>query len=147
MPLPEITPTTPTSPTAPTPYLLASLYDNECAAVAVINRNINGQYQQQRVDITARPLRWDRKVGIFGFCHTITLRYQRGLPAGSFAIYAQDLASDGAPRPSPIRSPPTAKASSFVEPTSKHSARVTATHIVRWYARPIRTTPTSLTQP
>lgn len=79
------------------PYVLASLYDNECAAVAIINRNINGVYQQQHVDVSAQPLRWDRKVGVFGHCRSLTLRYQGGLPAGTFTVYAQDLATDDAP--------------------------------------------------
>ena len=95
LPLPEITGEGATAPDRP--YVLASLYDNECAAIAIINRNINGIYQQQRVDVSAQPLRWDRKVGIFGYLHTLTLRYQGGLPAGPFRVYAQDLASDETP--------------------------------------------------
>lgn len=79
------------------PYLLASLYDNECTAVSIINRNIKGIYQQKRVPVSIQPLRYDRKVGIFGYCQSLTLRYQYGLPSGSFTVYAQDLASDDAP--------------------------------------------------
>ena len=79
------------------PYLLASLYDNDCAALAIINRNIGGQYQQQKVDVSFEPLRWDRKVGIFGYCKTVTLKFQQGLPAGSFKVLAQDLATDESP--------------------------------------------------
>ncbi len=95
MPLPEITGEGATDPNRP--YFLASLYDNECAAVVIINRNINGLYQQQHVDVRALPLRWDRKVGIFGHCRSLTLNYQTGLPAGTFYVYAQDLATDDAP--------------------------------------------------
>lgn len=95
LPLPEITGEGATA--LDRPYVLASIYDNECAAVAIINRNINGIYQQKRVDVSAQPLRWDRKVGIFGYLHTLTLRYQGGLPASPFRIYAQDLASDETP--------------------------------------------------
>ena len=95
LPLPEITGKEATAPNRP--YVLASLYENECTSVAIINRNINGIYQQQRVDVMAQPLRWDRKVGIFGYCRTLILRYQGGLPAGPFCVYAQDLASDETP--------------------------------------------------
>ena len=95
MPLPEITGDGASAPNRP--YVLASLYDNECAAVAIINRNINGRYLQQRVDVSAQPLRWDRKVGVFGHCRSLTLRFQGGLPAGAFTVYAQDLATDDAP--------------------------------------------------
>lgn len=95
LPLPEITGEGATAPDLP--YVLASIYDNECAAVAIINRNINGIYQQKRVDVSTQPLRWDRKVGIFGYLHTLTLRYQGGLPASPFRIYAQDLATDETP--------------------------------------------------
>lgn len=35
--------------------------------------------------------------GIFGYLHTLTLRYQGGLLASPFRIYAQDLASDETP--------------------------------------------------
>lgn len=79
------------------PYVLASLYDNGCMAVAAINRNIAGEYQQQRVDVKVQPLRWDRKVGIFGYYHSLTLEYQNGLPQGKFKVFAQDLATDGKP--------------------------------------------------
>lgn len=79
------------------PYVLASLYDNECASVAVINRLINGDYKQQKVDVRIQPKRWDRKVGIFGYYHSLTLAYQNGLPEGKFKVFAQDLASDEAP--------------------------------------------------
>ncbi len=95
LPLPEITGKDATA--SDRPYVLASLYDNECTSVAIINRNINGIYQQQRVDVTVQPLRWDRKVGVFGYCRTITLRYQGGLPPCTFTVYAQDLATDEAP--------------------------------------------------
>lgn len=80
------------------PYVLASLYDNECAALAVINRNIAGVYQQQKVDVSFEPLRWDRKVGIFGYCKSVTLNYQQGLPSKPFKVFAQDLAVDEAPK-------------------------------------------------
>ena len=79
------------------PYVLASLYDNECASVAVINRLIDGDYKQHKVDVRVQPKRWDRKVGIFGHCHSLTLDYQNGLPDGKFKVFAQDLASDEAP--------------------------------------------------
>ena len=79
------------------PYLLASLYDNDCAALAIINRNIGGQYQQQKVDVSFEPLRWDRKVGIFGYCKSVTLKYQQGLPDTPFKVLAQDLATDEPP--------------------------------------------------
>ena len=79
------------------PYVLAALYDNDCAALAIVNRNIGGVYQSQRVDVSFQPLRYDRKVGIFGYCKSVTLNYQEGLPEGSFKVYAQDLASDDAP--------------------------------------------------
>ncbi len=79
------------------PYVLASLYDNDCAALAIVNRNIDGVYQSQRVDVSFQPLRWDRKVGIFGYCHSVTINYQQGLPDKPFKVYAQDLASDDAP--------------------------------------------------
>ena len=95
LPLPEIEGEAATAPDRP--YLLASLYDNECTAVSIINRNINGIYQQKRVPVSVQPLRYDRKVGIFGYCQSLTLRYQCGLPSGSFTVYAQDLASDDAP--------------------------------------------------
>ncbi|MBE6254741.1 MAG: hypothetical protein E7105_04425 [Prevotella sp.] len=95
MPLPVITGDGASVPDRP--YVLASLYDNECVAVAIINRNINGHYQQQHVDVSAQPLRWDRKVGIFGHCRSLTLNYQGGLPAGAFTVYAQDLATDEPP--------------------------------------------------
>lgn len=83
------------------PYVLASLYDNECASVAVINRLINGDYQQQKVDVRIQPKRWERKVGIFGHYHSLTLAYQNGLPEGKFKVFAQDLASDEAPQEIP----------------------------------------------
>lgn len=95
MPLPEITGTDNFNENRP--YVLASLYDNECTAVATINRNIGGEYQQQRVDVRVQPLRWDRKVGIFGYYHSLTLAYQNGLPQGKFKVFAQDLASDEKP--------------------------------------------------
>ena len=79
------------------PYVLASLYDNECASVAVINRLINGDYKRHKVDVRVKPKRWDRKVGIFGHYHSLTLDYQNGLPDGKFSVFAQDLASDDAP--------------------------------------------------
>lgn len=83
------------------PYVLASLYDNECTSVAVINRLIDGDYKQQKVDVRVQPLRWDRKVGIFGYYHSLTLAYQNGLPQGKFKIFAQDLASDDSPKEIP----------------------------------------------
>lgn len=95
LPLPVITGEHATD--AKRPYVLASLYDNECAAIAVVNRTIDGVYQKQRVDVAFQPLRYDRKVGIFGYCHTITLNYQQGLPEGSFKVLAQDLSTDDAP--------------------------------------------------
>ncbi len=83
------------------PYVLASLYDNECASVAVINRLIDGDYKQHKVDVRVQPKRWDRKVGIFGHYHSLTLAYQNGLPKGKFKVFAQDLASDEAPQEIP----------------------------------------------
>lgn len=83
------------------PYVLASLYDNECASVAVINRLIDGDYKQQKVDVRVQPKRWDRKVGIFGHYHSLTLAYQNGLPKGKFKVFAQDLVSDEAPQEIP----------------------------------------------
>lgn len=83
------------------PYVLASLYDNECTAVATINRNIDGEYQQEKVDVKVQPKRWDRKVGIFGYYHSLTLAYQNGLPEGKFKVFAQDLAVDGNPQEIP----------------------------------------------
>lgn len=83
------------------PYVLASLYDNECVSVAVINRLIDGDYKQQKVDVRVQPKRWDRKVGIFGHYHSLTLAYQNGLPKGKFKVFAQDLVSDGAPQEIP----------------------------------------------
>lgn len=83
------------------PYVLASLYDNECASVAVINRLIDGDYKQQKVDVRVQPKRWDRKVGIFGYYHSLTLAYQNGLPQGKFKVFAQDLASDDNPEEIP----------------------------------------------
>lgn len=85
------------------PYVLASLYDNECTAVTTINRNIDGEYQQQKVDVKVQPKRWDRKVGIFGYYQTLTLAYQNGLPKGNFKVFAQDLASDENPQEIPYR--------------------------------------------
>lgn len=85
------------------PYVLASLYDNECTAVTTINRNIDGEYQQQKVDVKVQPKRWDRKVGIFGHYQTLTLAYQNGLPKGNFKVFAQDLASDENPQEIPYR--------------------------------------------
>lgn len=79
------------------PFVLASLYDNGCTAVAAINRNIEGVYQKQKVSVTVEPQRWDRKVGIFGYYKSLTLKYQDGLPDGAFKVYAQDLAVDGSP--------------------------------------------------
>ena len=79
------------------PYVLASLYDNECASVAVINRLIDGDYKQHKVDVRVQPKRWDRKVGVFGNYHSLTLDYQNGLPSGKFKVFAQDLASDEDP--------------------------------------------------
>ena len=95
MPLPEITGDGASAPDRP--YVLASLYDNECVAVAIINRNINGVYQQQHVDVCAQPLRWNCKIGIFGYCRTLTLDFHGDLPATPFKIYAQDLAADESP--------------------------------------------------
>ncbi|MBQ7180384.1 MAG: hypothetical protein IJR87_03735 [Bacteroidaceae bacterium] len=95
MPLPEIIGEAATSPLRP--YLTASQYDNGCTALAIINRNIDGQYQQQRVDVRCQPQRWDAKIGIFGYCRTLTLDFPGGLPATPFKIYAQDLATDDAP--------------------------------------------------
>lgn len=80
------------------PYLLASLYKNGTSALAIINRNIDGVYQQQRVDVSFEPYRWDRKVGIFGLCKSVTLNYQNGLPKRDFKVFAQDLAVDGEPQ-------------------------------------------------
>lgn len=79
------------------PYLLASLYDNDCAALAIINRNINGVYQSQKVDVSFEPLRWDRRIGIFGYAKSVTIRYQQGLPDKPFKVFAQDLATDDNP--------------------------------------------------
>lgn len=79
------------------PFVLGSVYPNGCAAVATINRNIDDKYQSQRVDVTAYPKSWDKKVGIFGLYNTLTLEYTDGLPAGNFKVYAQDLASDEEP--------------------------------------------------
>ena len=95
LPLPVVTGSDAQNPNRP--YVLASLYDNDCAALAVINRNIDGQYQSLRVDVAFQPLRWDRKVGIFGYCKSVTLNYQQGLPDKPFKVLAQDLASDDAP--------------------------------------------------
>lgn len=83
------------------PYVLASLYDNECTSVAVINRLIDGDYKQHKMDVRVQPKRWDRKVGIFGHYHSLTLAYQNGLPKGKFKVFAQDLASDEAPQEIP----------------------------------------------
>lgn len=83
------------------PYLLASLYKNGVSALAIINRNIDGAYQQQREDVSFQPYRWDRKVGIFGLCRSVTLAYQSGLPKGAFKVFAQDLAADEAPQEIP----------------------------------------------
>ena len=83
------------------PYVLASLYDNECTSVAVINRLIDGDYKQHKVDVRVQPKRWDRKVGIFGHYHSLTLAYQNGLPEGEFKVFAQDLASDESPQEIP----------------------------------------------
>lgn len=79
------------------PFVLASLYDNGCTAVAAINRNIDGVYQKQKVSVTVEPKYWDKKVGIFGYYKNLTLKYQNGLPKGKFKVYAQDLAVYGAP--------------------------------------------------
>lgn len=95
LPLPQVIGAAAAS--AKRPYLLASLYDNGCAALAVINRNIEGEYQQQRVDVSFQPKHWNCKVGVFGYCRTLTMRYQDGLPQGRFMVYGQDLASDGKP--------------------------------------------------
>ncbi|MDE7436902.1 MAG: hypothetical protein K2M93_00305 [Muribaculaceae bacterium] len=95
MPLPEITGIDSLNPEKP--YVLASLYDNECTAIAIINRLIDGDYKQHKVDVKVQPKRWDRKVGVFGHCHSLTLDYQNGLPEGPFKVFAQDLASDDAP--------------------------------------------------
>lgn len=84
------------------PYVLASLYDNGCAALAVINRNIDGVYQQQRVDVAFEPVYWNRKVGIFGYCKSVTLNYKEGLPDKPFKVFAQDLAVDEAPSAVPF---------------------------------------------
>ncbi|MBD5234364.1 MAG: hypothetical protein HDS65_09345 [Bacteroidales bacterium] len=91
------------------PYVLASLYDNECTSVAVINRLIDGDYKQHRVDVRVQPARWDRKVGIFGNYHSLTLDYQNGLPDGKFKVFAQDLASDEAPEEIPYLTTPDGK--------------------------------------
>lgn len=99
LPLPEITGIDALNEQRP--YVLASLYDNECTAIATINRNINGKYQQQKVDVKVQPKRWDRKVGVFGHYHSLTLTYQNGLPKGHFKVFAQDLASDGNPQEVP----------------------------------------------
>lgn len=99
LPLPEITGVDVLNEKKP--YVLASLYDNECTAVTTINRNINGEYQQQKVDVKVQPKRWDRKVGIFGYCHSLTLAYQNGLPKGKFKVFAQDLASNENPQEIP----------------------------------------------
>ena len=93
MPLPEITGEAAASPLRP--FLAASLYDNGCTALAIINRNIDGTYQQQRVDVRCRPQRRDCKIGIFGYCRTLTLTFNEPLPSKPFKVYAQDLASDG----------------------------------------------------
>ena len=79
------------------PYLLASVYDNGCAAIAIINRNIDGIYRSERADVSCQPLRWDRKVGVFGYCRSLKLTFQNGLPNVPYKVYAQDLASDGNP--------------------------------------------------
>ncbi len=88
------------------PYVLASLYDNDCAALAIVNRNIDGHYQSRRVDISFQPKRWDRKVGIFGYSKHITLNYQQGLPDKPFKVFAQDLATDEAPTAIPFTRTP-----------------------------------------
>lgn len=79
------------------PFVLASLYDNGCTAVATINRNIKGVYQKQKVGVIVQPRNWDKKVGIFGYYKTLTLKYQDGLPDGEFKVFAQDLAVDDEP--------------------------------------------------
>lgn len=84
------------------PYVMASLYDNGCAALAIVNRNINGIYRQQRVDVAFEPVHWNRKVGIFGYCRSVTLNYQEGLPDKPFKVFAQDLAVDEAPTAVPF---------------------------------------------
>ena len=100
MPLPKFTGAAATHEKRP--YLLASVYDNECCAIAIINRNIDGTYQKQRFNVSAEPLRWDRKVGVFGYVRSLTLKYQNGLPTSSFRVLAQDLACDGAPTELPF---------------------------------------------
>ena len=97
LPLPEITGDEATSPRRP--FLTASLYDNGCTALAIINRNIDGQYLEERVDVSIQPLRWDAKVGIFGYCRSVTLNFQNGLPKSNFIVLAQDLASDASDGP------------------------------------------------
>ena len=76
------------------PYLLASLYDNGCAALSIINRNIDGIYQQQRPSVSFQPKSWEKEVGIFGYCNKLIINYQDGLPEKSFVVVAQDLAAD-----------------------------------------------------
>lgn len=77
------------------PYVLAALYAGGCAAVSIINRNIDDHYLSKRVDVRFCPPSWESKIGIFGYCNSLTITFQNGLPDVPFKVFAQDLATDG----------------------------------------------------